>query len=381
MKIAIFGAKNEAVYLYRQLTTFYSDLHKTICFIDNNPQLIGVVIDGLPVVSFIQFIELYSKNTDAIIIAVKSEISVLEIVEQLRQNNIKKIGFVKSNICDYNKRLTIDELGNSNLILWLDETNRPLLLHLEVNIADECNLKCKGCSHFSNLFREESHYDIKIFKRDLTQISLGCYIKQLYLLGGEPLLCDNLNEYVDAAREILPNSDIAITTNGLLVFEQPDKLFDSIRKNDVSFQITPYKPTVKVKDKITEFLVSKDINFRFGKSDGDRLILEFSKTLSKSLDSDCAKSMSACTSSTCRFMRNGRLYKCPVEGMIYKFFDTYNISNDMKCGIDIYKVSDWSKLIEELKNPVDACRYCTEKPQLMAWEVSAHPDMYDWIVT
>jgi len=326
-------------------------------FTDNNPDKHGsnCIINGcaIPIISISEFTSDIKKND---IILISAYLFIPNIIEQL--NKIQALDGID---CYVLANLKINGL--------------PIMPRLEINLVDECNLKCKGCTHFSNLFSEKNHYDLDKFKSDITTIAANCHVHKLVLLGGEPLLNERLSEYLDSTRKIFPYAEISITTNGLLILKQPGKLFDSMKTNDVSFTITPYKPTTKIVPKITEFLKAKGLKFIFKSP-----VFKFEKTLSSTFNSNPARSMAVCINSGCRFLRNGKLYKCPVEGMIYKFFDTYGIKNSFDCGVDIYSISDWGKVIQELTfNPVDVCRCCTEKKELIDLD-GGKPNMEDWIV-
>lgn len=100
--------------------------------------------------------------------------------------------------------------------------DKDILDYLEVDIVDHCNLNCSGCTHFCPLVGE-NYMDVEHFKKDLTQLkTFFSHIKQFRILGGEPLLHKDVAKFVQYSREILPNSDIRIVTNGLLLSKMPD---------------------------------------------------------------------------------------------------------------------------------------------------------------
>ena len=45
------------------------------------------------------------------------------------------------------------------------------LLYLETHVADTCNLKCRGCMHFSNIASKPNFPDLKEFDRDFKRLS------------------------------------------------------------------------------------------------------------------------------------------------------------------------------------------------------------------
>jgi organic radical activating enzyme len=367
-KIVLYGADEYGAFVQTKLKSIGM---KTWYFCDMDSAKDGsCYTDDILVISSDKLRELDEKERISIIITSRASHIIMQTMSVIANLKLKT-----------DRIFTIYKFEDFISIIPLNNGLKPILENLEINITDECNLKCKGCTHFSNLFSEESHYNLGEFKRDLTEISNNCYVFRLHLLGGEPLLCDNLYEYVDFVRSVFPRAYISVVTNGLLFFNHSDKLYRSMRKNNVSFWISPYKPTLKIKDEIIRFLSLKEVDFNFETSfRNDEIISKFMKTLSSNLNSNPNKSLLVCGSRNCNFLRNGKLYKCPIEGMIYKYFSTFGINDDLKCGTDIYNITDWYKTVYELNvNPVETCRCCSEKPEFIDWEISVTPDRNDWI--
>lgn len=59
-------------------------------------------------------------------------------------------------------------------------------------------------------------------------------------MGGEPLLHPDLDRFIIAARRRLPNSRIALVTNGLRLASQPDSFWDLLAAQRVELQVTSY---------------------------------------------------------------------------------------------------------------------------------------------
>ena len=64
-----------------------------------------------------------------------------------------------------------------------------MIKHIEVHLAEHCNLNCKYCLHFSNIADKE-FYDLDKFRQDMKRMSevFDKKVGHLQLLGGEPLL-------------------------------------------------------------------------------------------------------------------------------------------------------------------------------------------------
>ncbi len=114
---------------------------------------------------------------------------------------------------------------------FVDEQNRVKIRKMEIYVANGCNLNCLFCSHL-NPFRkglvskDELISSMEIWCRKVTPKKLG-------LLGGEPLLHPNLDEIISAARRCWPDSEIILTSNGLLFPKKSDELLQELAESRV----------------------------------------------------------------------------------------------------------------------------------------------------
>ena len=369
MRIAIWGAGKFGHYIKDQLEK-RKDV-TLIGFIDQNTQLCKETRD-LKVMTLLQARE---QNVDYIFIAVLNFPSVLK---QLRQENLDGIAFVRDRVYTFKKKFSEDILHDNNIV-WLKDIdiNKPWLRKLETNIMDNCNLNCKGCSHFSNLFAKDTYIPFDRFCKDLEQIAGNVNIIHFYLLGGEALLNERLTEYIEFSRQILPYTAIEIVSNGLLIQKQPDKFFECCRKNDVLISISGYKPTLLIKDKIEDILKKKNVEYLFRED-----VLEFGKNIDLQGTADPATAVANCRENDCHFFRNGRLYKCPFVALGNYFFSHYGIDIRLNGGIDIFNSHlNWDEVVKKIENqPIDACRYCGEEERV-EWKVENYPKLEDWIIS
>lgn len=372
-KLAIFGIKKEAHYLYHWIRR--NMLGEVMVFVDNDLNKQGMHIEGIPVVSFKELQQMYGDCINTVIIAARGSYSRWEIFCQLKDNGINNIGLFKFSYSDYKKK--IHNLSDS--VIWIENIEKPFITYLEYNVTDSCNLKCKGCSHFSNLFDKDSMSNYNQFYKDLNQISKNAYIAHLRLLGGEPLLHPELCQFMEAARKIIPYADINVVTNGLLIPSQSKDLFESMRKNDIGFHITRYRPTDQQMNRISNVLKQENINYCIE----NKCVEEFSKILDMKGSSDGRVSQEVCQNKQCRFLRNGKLFKCPIEGLIECFAERYGyIDIPLIRGVDIYDDKlNWVEILEKYyTNPVDMCKFCSEKGETFTWKVQSQPQKEDWIV-
>ncbi|MDT3779436.1 GTP 3',8-cyclase MoaA [Nitrospira sp. MA-1] len=108
-----------------------------------------------------------------------------------------------------------------------DSLGRPLR-SLRVSVTDRCNLRCQYCMPEENyvwLPRENllTFEEIAL----LTNLFSDQGIDRVRITGGEPLLRNNVAELIRMLRQNSRIQDIAMTTNGVLLSEQAQALFDA----------------------------------------------------------------------------------------------------------------------------------------------------------
>ncbi|MDR0644388.1 MAG: radical SAM protein [Treponema sp.] len=114
------------------------------------------------------------------------------------------------------------------------------MLGFETHIVEHCNLNCSSCCHFSPLAHKE-YLDPSVFENDCKRISeLTKELRYLRLLGGEPLLHPQINDFFDIARKHFPGSPIQLTTNGILLPKMPDAFWENCIRNDIEVNVTDY---------------------------------------------------------------------------------------------------------------------------------------------
>lgn len=382
MQIYIWGTKMLGRYTANCLKKKYN----VEAFVDNNFEDEEKTVDEIKVLSFEDFKKIYlSKkgiNNIFVLLTATNSKSIYMILGQLNEINVKNIGIIKARAGRYHLPIDLEHDEVTGEIIWVlkDGEEQVLLPRLEVNLIDNCNLNCKSCTHFSSLYRDKSTYKITTFETDLKRLREIGKILRLRLLGGEPLLLSGLSDYLLLAREIYPEADIELVTNGILIPKLTDATLNVIRENDISLVISPYQPTIKIKDKLEEVLNFHNIRFVF---DGNE-ILEFSRTLTLKDEHCSLLSSEVCASSSCMFLRNGKLFKCPIEGLIKdfgRFYELEEIFGRFETGYSIYhdKVEVEKKIKDLAMKPVEICKFCSEKVEWIPWQVLKNPVLKDWL--
>lgn len=250
------------------------------------------------------------------------------------------------------------------------------MTYLETNLIDSCNLNCKACTHFANLFGDDDIYNLEDFRRDCRQLSENVDVMRFRLLGGEPFKLKNLDQYIKIARQYFPGTDLRVVTNGLLIPTAPQKIFDALRENNFTADISAYSPTMKIADKITDRLTKNNIHYSL--SNESKVV--FTKFLTVKSGHDPLKSRQVCINDRCRFLREGKIYKCPIDALNYKFAEHFDIKNfPISTGADLY-AKNFSLMLEQLNGSIEFCSWCSETAEKVNWKVENKPKLSDWIV-
>ena len=251
------------------------------------------------------------------------------------------------------------------------------LEYIETHIVDYCNLNCRSCGHLASLYSEKDIYPLDEFKRDMCQLSKKVDLAVLRLMGGEPFLAKNLDEYVKIARKYFPQTMIVIVSNGLLIPAVNKRILQTISENRVLVEMTQYPPTTKAMDKISQTLVECNVSHFFGEP-----VKEFmSRFVRGKARYDPYTSMEACISRYCHFLRHGKIYKCPGDALSYKFMEEFpgRFNLPPEEGVDIYSENFLELLQQCIIYPIQCCETCPTVFPTEPWRIENNPTAEDWI--
>jgi len=261
------------------------------------------------------------------------------------------------------------------------DCSKPRMKYLEIEISRICNLNCRGCCDFINLkVPEEPFYDFDRYCADLARVKeLFWGIGQLRLLGGEPLLNPRVAEYAEKAREIFPDCDLRIVTNGLLLPDISYETLRRVREANCSFDISSYPPTLNIKKEIVSTLSGAGVKYNFSVP----MVFFFRNVLQKPAE-DPAPAFHNCIFTHCHNLSNGRLGPCTFAFYIYRFnrhFGTDYPENDY---VDLYSDSmDGWQIDEKLSKPHPFCACCGAGMTPLLWKGHCSPSEArpeDWLI-
>ncbi len=96
---------------------------------------------------------------------------------------------------------------------------------LRISVTDRCNIRCFYCMPNERIEFKPRH-ELLTFEEieRFVQVVVGCGITRIRLTGGEPLLRSDLAVLVEKLAVVAGLSDLALTTNGILLSEQAMRL-------------------------------------------------------------------------------------------------------------------------------------------------------------
>lgn len=220
-----------------------------------------------------------------------------------------------------------------------------MIPYFETHITEACNLKCRGCSHFS-VFAKPKHKDIGEFEKEFKRLAEIEEIGIIRLMGGEPLLNPNFMEYVRIARRYFPDTSISLVTNGIL----GDRLIPYVDElDDLNINVT-----------ISEYHLDKQKRELCTELHEKGNLYNISLDPTGSQDPNTAYMFCDIRMYSWFYYMDGRFYPCCIAGTIHDFWDHFGLDwgiTPEELSIDIF--SHTAEEIEEfLHKPCKLCRFC-----------------------
>ncbi len=272
-------------------------------------------------------------------------------------------------------QLRREENEREHFFIPIDK-GKPWLMGFEYHVADHCNLNCKGCGHCANLL-DRSFSDIESYRRDLRRLGqLYAGVGLIRLMGGEPFLNRELEEYVALTRNSFPISELHIVTNGLLLPQADRSLLEAIAFHQVILDISMYPPTAAAWDKIEPVLEE------FGIENNISPVTEFYKRFARTPVSDKEAVFRECSTKTCHSLRDGKLAACIVPFSTQALNQAYHTQIPIDGWIDLYEPGiDGEEINRRLDTPLELCSHCKREKEFFPWEARSREEarLQDWI--
>jgi organic radical activating enzyme len=248
---------------------------------------------------------------------------------------------------------------------------KKLIDNLEIEITRDCNLKCKGCSHYCDYTTEEINSDDDKLQ---SIINWSKYLEPTYfdLLGGEPLLNNRLLDYIKISGEHFYNSQIQIFTNGILIKEKiidNKEILKSIKKYNIRIVYTDYFNNLNYNKiiKLFPLITRLENNWRRIYIGNNFDIKPFKNIMS---EDNLKLIYKNCPCKECTTLFNNKIYHCSFVTyfpLIYdrlKYKDLWNLVLDYE-PLTLDNIND----IENYKfdQPIKQCILCPDKFYPLKW--------------
>lgn len=330
----------------------------------NIPQNIG----NVPVLTPVQFALLYNKKVIDKIIFPRE---VFTGNGRMILPNLRTLGLRVEDIF-IASRLT----NNINVLNFLEPyLSAKYLPYLEFHVADHCNLNCRACEHYCGLVKEPKFTFFPKFAQDFERLhEFIDDIDMIRILGGEPLLNPEINEYVKISRRLYPHANVYVVTNAILLPKMPDDFFNTVRENDAVIFISFYPPMQSKMPEIQRLLTEKRVKFGIS-----QLATEFTIKQTLHRHDHAQEIFLQCVQANCHNLYEGKIAACFLP-FTTKYFNAYYNKNLPEDGaLDLYDENlTTEKLKAHLRTPFERCRYCTP-PVAVKWDTVKLPSpITDW---
>lgn len=230
-----------------------------------------------------------------------------------------------------------------------------------------------------NLVKEKRFYEFEEFARDYSRLAeLFSSVQKIRLMGGEPLLNLRLTEYVSFLRNLFPEADLRIVTNGLIIPKMDDESLKTLKKLDCKIDISNYKPTIKMRKEIKAHLDRFGVEYDFGVP-----VFLFLRNICETPISDPERAFKKCVVTHCHQLSHGILSPCSHPHKIGRLNERYNLHFPQTDCIDIYSDITGEEIIERFSRPYDFCKYCAEGFNVFRWKAYVNREnskKSDWLI-
>lgn len=227
-----------------------------------------------------------------------------------------------------------------------------MINYIETHIVEHCNLKCRGCSHFSGLSQPQFK-NLDVYKTEFTQLAkiTNNYIHTIRIMGGEPLLHPQVVEFCTFTRNLFPKSEIVLVSNGILLPNLKDEDIEILNNNNIALCISNYGLKLDY-EKMNKF----KRHYFHSKNDMYNISLDLTG------NQNITTSFFNCdiVQGHWYFFKNGRIYQCCVMANIDYFCNYFN--KEIKYNLDDISIDIYNNSLPEIEKflatPHEACKYC-----------------------
>lgn len=246
--------------------------------------------------------------------------------------------------------------------VWVQKAKRalhikPTLYHLETKITEHCNLRCLGCTNFSNIAK--SHYvDLAQYTADVNRLAELMRIQHIFIMGGEPLLHPEVGGFALATRRAFPRATVYVFTNTILVPKVSEETWDEFRRARIVLFCDDYPIDID-KEAIDSVAHAHGVKTKWTpyRTEFFRVPLDIEGTHGPRLMHEACRNVDNCVN-----LREGRLYPCGRVACMEPFIEHYGLQDRLKVSsadyMSIYDDRQPWEYMDFLTHPILWCSHC-----------------------
>jgi MoaA/NifB/PqqE/SkfB family radical SAM enzyme len=227
-------------------------------------------------------------------------------------------------------------------------------------LVEHCNLNCKYCSHYSPLGKY-GLASVERFEKDferLVEIAPN-KVKDVALLGGEPLLHPQLMDFLKIGRRLFPDAYIRLVTNGLLLSKQDECFWMMCGLNKIAICITNYP--IQINRKLIKLTAKQyGVVVKYDPEDTQRRMRKAPLDLTGGQNAHERYEQCWIRKNCGATIKDGKLYGCYIPVYVRQFNDFFrqNVEVTEQDYLDLYNITDVRTMEKFLEQPYPICRYC-----------------------
>ena len=262
---------------------------------------------------------------------------------------------------------------------------RHTLPFVETMITYACNLSCAGCTNYSD-YNMKGSVSWEQGKEWLNAWIERVEIADFGIMGGEPTLNPECEQWIYGVRSLLPNSQIRFTTNGVNFHKNSQVLDWCVDVGNTVFKFTLHEDKPYAKDAInfvfkkyewkpiTEYGINRWIGpnqTRFQINSPTQFFKTYQGTFGsmKPHNNNPKDAFDMCIQQTCPLLYEGSIYKCSSIALLNRVLNDWKqpITNDWKPYTDYIGITPNSsdreirQFIKNFGRPHKICSMCPTK--------------------
>lgn len=279
------------------------------------------------------------------------------------------------------------------------------LKYTEVNITNVCNYSCSHCQSLNN-FAFKGHQRWKDHEQDYRNLAENLEIDQIQIIGGEPTLNPDFEEWVEGISNLWPKTKLQISTNGSQLNKLSERIYNILLRHKGTLWITCHD--IKLYDSLLDFsksflgeivsdsntdetwkteyekskhdpsVILRTVSRTLIDNNGVEVILDWSQSfvssvidilddqqLAMKFNNDPVDAHKICYFKTCHQLNKGKLYKCPLISILPDFLNQFDVSmeeTDRELAYSYKPLTsddpNFHEFIKNINEPIPQCKFC-----------------------